>query len=108
MVYFSDRDEIFGEPMINTPHVMSLNNFKAKYASEEHTGFQCNECQLVPIKGLRFKCNVCDTYDLCITCMEKGIHDRTHTLLAIGKYQFSKISMSDIKLDSELGGWFIW
>ncbi|KAF5270348.1 hypothetical protein FQR65_LT05536 [Abscondita terminalis] len=33
-----------------------------------HDGVICNGCGLTPIKGVRFKCKVCDNYDFCESC----------------------------------------
>ncbi|XP_048524463.1 E3 ubiquitin-protein ligase HERC2 [Dendroctonus ponderosae] len=33
-----------------------------------HEGISCNSCCVQPIKGPRFKCKVCDRYDLCDNC----------------------------------------
>jgi hypothetical protein len=103
MVYFSDRDEIFGEPIIDINTTLTLCKLKEKYSEEEHANIECHTCKMKPLKGLRFKCDVCHDYDLCITCMEKRRHDKTHPLIAIGKSCFPEISINDIKLNDELG-----
>jgi len=38
-----------------------------KAAQEEilHPNFICDECEMNPIKGVRFMCSVCSNYDLC-------------------------------------------
>ncbi|KAF5273445.1 hypothetical protein FQA39_LY07462 [Lamprigera yunnana] len=33
-----------------------------------HDGVTCNGCALTPIKGVRFKCKVCENYDYCESC----------------------------------------
>ncbi|XP_066141939.1 E3 ubiquitin-protein ligase HERC2 isoform X1 [Euwallacea fornicatus] len=33
-----------------------------------HDGVACNGCCVQPIRGPRFKCKVCDSYDLCDNC----------------------------------------
>ncbi len=103
MVYFCTPDEIFGEPVVDINASITLNKFKGKYIKEEHIDIACNNCKMVPIKGLRLKCDVCHDYDLCITCMEKREHDKSHPLIAIGKSCFSEISINDIELNDELG-----
>lgn len=103
MVHFSDRNEIFGVPIadLNTP--LTLSALKKKFADEEHLRVQCNYCSIKPIRGLRFKCDTCYDYDLCIKCVELRVHDQTHPLVAIGKDFFMEIPMSDIELKDELG-----
>jgi len=103
MVHFSGDNEIFGEPVVDINTTVTLKKFKEKYSNEEHANLTCDICKITPIKGLQFKCDVCHNYDLCITCMERRIHDQTHPLIAMGKYRFREISMDDIELNDELG-----
>jgi len=103
MVHFSDLDEIFGEPVVDINTTVTLCKFKEKYSEEEHANIECDNCKMMPIKGLRFKCDVCHDYDLCVTCMEKRVHDMPHPFIAIGKSRFAEIPMNDIELNDELG-----
>ena len=103
MVHFSDRNEIFGESIDNINTTVTLHHFKRKYANELHTNVRCNHCSVEPVRGLRFKCDICYNYDLCLKCMEQRVHDQTHPLLAIGKNYFTEIPISDIELKDELG-----
>ena len=103
MVHFSDDNEIFGEAASDIPTNVTLAKFKAKYSKEEHVNVTCGICKITPIRGLVFKCDICHNFDLCITCMEKRVHDQTHPLLAMGKTRFAEIPMDDIELDNELG-----
>merc|ERR1712203_1057952 len=46
-----------------------------------HVGINCNRCGMDPIRGERFKCSVCEDFDLCETCYErktKTTHDPSH------------------------------
>jgi len=43
---------------------------------EVHYGIACGNCAMSPIVGDRFKCSVCESYDLCEACYE--IKDRVH------------------------------
>ncbi|GMS79522.1 hypothetical protein PENTCL1PPCAC_1697, partial [Pristionchus entomophagus] len=46
--------------------------------------FMCDECEcfLAPSTGGRFKCIICDNYDLCAACVAKGVHDN-HALVRL-------------------------
>lgn len=55
--------------------------------SEVHLGVKCAVCA-VKIYNTRFKCIVCDHYNLCCDCEYKGNH-RNHVMLRIG-YPFDK------------------
>jgi len=47
--------------------------------------FTCDGCKQYPIKGKRFKCNVCKDFDFCETCIKKKdeLHDKIHTFTTI-------------------------
>lgn len=49
-----------------------------------HQNVTCDGCNTHPITGIRYKCAVCDDYDLCEDCEERGVHTReNHPLLKI-------------------------
>merc|ERR1712236_43171 len=39
-----------------------------------HHGVTCDSCEKTPIKGYRYKCVVCDDFDLCGICEAAGRH----------------------------------
>ena len=43
-----------------------------------HKGIFCNECRTAGLMGIRWKCAVCNDYDLCNECYMDGKHDRDH------------------------------
>eukprot|EP01113_Clastostelium_recurvatum_P044791 TRINITY_DN75_c0_g1_i1.p1 TRINITY_DN75_c0_g1~~TRINITY_DN75_c0_g1_i1.p1 ORF type:complete len:496 (+),score=181.84 TRINITY_DN75_c0_g1_i1:97-1584(+) len=60
----------------------------AESSSEEpsvHRHVTCDGCKTSPIVGPRFKCKVCDDFDLCASCESKnmtvGTHNPTHTMI---------------------------
>lgn len=63
-----------------------LSNFmedkRTKQANVKHTGYECDGCEINPIKGIRYKCSVCPDYDLCEGCEAKGVHAE-HPMLKI-------------------------
>ena len=40
---------------------------------EIHLGVQCDGCGQCPLIGERYKCKVCDNYDLCGKCKTDGV-----------------------------------
>jgi len=44
-------------------------------------GVTCDGCSASPIVGLRYKCTVCNDFDLCATCEAKDAHPVDHPLL---------------------------
>ena len=42
---------------------------------EVHLGIECDECQMCPIQGPRYKCLECPDYDLCEECYNKDLQE---------------------------------
>jgi len=49
--------------------------------SAAHVGVQCDNCNVVPIVGNRYKCLVCHNFDLCEACESSGVHPQNHELI---------------------------
>lgn len=43
-----------------------------------HIGVTCDQCDTYPIIGTRYKCCVCDNFDLCETCEATSSHPIDH------------------------------
>ena len=50
-----------------------------------HNGIKCNICGTNNIRGIRYKCSICDNYNLCEKCEENSNHDDDHILLKLRK-----------------------
>ena len=50
-----------------------------------HTGIECDNCSVTPIQGLRYKCSICQEYDLCEECEKEGSHghNEDHSMIAV-------------------------
>jgi hypothetical protein len=49
-----------------------------------HHGVHCNECQMKPLLGLRYRCTLCPSYNLCGICFPYEVgHDASHQFLAM-------------------------
>merc|ERR1719228_2750321 len=44
------------------------------YENQIHAGVTCDSCEKQPIEGYRYKCVVCDDFDLCGSCEAEGRH----------------------------------
>ncbi|VDK27928.1 unnamed protein product [Anisakis simplex] len=53
--------------------------FEEKRAKVVHNGVVCDECDK-EVVGIRYKCAVCDDYDLCEECERKGKHSQ-HSMI---------------------------
>ena len=48
-----------------------------------HSGVKCQQCQVYPITGIRYKCLNCDCYNLCEVCEEQYGKNHGHPLLKL-------------------------
>jgi len=46
-----------------------------------HTGVSCDKCGISPIEGTRYKCQICDNFDLCERCEYTSGHPVNHPLI---------------------------
>jgi len=54
---------------------------KIKVPVVVHEGVTCDDCGVSPIEGVRYRCTVCDNYDLCEKCEKKNEHPPAHVLI---------------------------
>ena len=47
----------------------------------------CDICKTKPIVGTRYKCCICDDFDLCSSCEAKGTHN-DHPLVKLTKQDY--------------------
>lgn len=45
-----------------------------------HTGIGCDGCEKSPIVGTRWKCLICENYDLCDECRSSGTASKGHSV----------------------------
>ena len=48
------------------------NKYKNKSYNEIHTGIKCQKCFMYPIIGIRYKCSICNNYNLCEKCEKEN------------------------------------
>ena len=61
-----------------------------------HNGIKCNVCGTNNIRGIRYKCSICDNYNLCEKCEQNSNHDEDHILLKLRK------PLSEIELNQKI------
>lgn len=50
-----------------------------------HTNVTCDECNMNPLRGLRYKCACCLDFDLCSICFPASSHPSTHSFICLRK-----------------------
>jgi len=58
---------------------------KPKVSAEKkafHSRVTCDACETYPIIGARYKCAICEDYDLCESCEAQNVHEH-HPFLKI-------------------------
>ena len=48
-----------------------------------HSKVMCDGCGMLPISGWRFKCSICDDYNLCENCEERLGREHDHPLIKL-------------------------
>ncbi|UJR14449.1 hypothetical protein I4U23_001446 [Adineta vaga] len=104
-VHFKTPGEIFGRTVTDAD--ITLSKLQEFHKNDVHDSISCDGCDIVPIIGLRFKCDTCPNYNLCQRCLARDIiskkHESTHPLIVISREPVHRIPASDIELGDELG-----
>jgi hypothetical protein len=61
-----------------------------------HHGIKCDKCGINPIIGYRYKCSVCNNYNLCENCEMKNYETKEH------QHNFIKIRKEEKKVKKEV------
>jgi hypothetical protein len=75
-------NNIINESKIVEQFILNFKNNKIKkYEKIIHDSVACNSCGIFPIKGKRFKCCICPSFDLCEKCEKKNNHNHPFFIL---------------------------
>ena len=95
--YAKLKEEIIKEKNINVNNIINeskivdkfmenfKNNEKNKYKNISHEGAACSSCGDYPIKGKRFKCCICSSFDLCDECEKTKAIIHSHPFFVLKK-----------------------
>ena len=104
LIRISDRGEIFGEKYTSTNNI-NFEMLTRYFQNQIHESFNCKSClkdSFEPIKGLRFKCDICFDYDLCSKCYEDRKVSKSHTfehpMIVFGQTESLEIEKSNVEL----------
>ena len=111
MIHFKLPNEFLGIDVNQIGEPINLNTLRrvSTLQNEQHLGVTCDgHCHQKSIRGLRFKCDTCPSYNLCHTCaIDKRLlskdHQRDHPLIVTSNKVIPKIDPTDIELGEELG-----
>ncbi|CAF3376096.1 unnamed protein product [Rotaria socialis] len=99
--------ELFGRMIGDVDQEVTMERLVENFQNAKHQGVACDGCSTKSITGIRFKCDTCPSYDLCLKCMKKKKETRHHTakhpLIVIDENNLNVIEMSDIELGHKLG-----
>ncbi|OKL56463.1 hypothetical protein UA08_08135 [Talaromyces atroroseus] len=81
------NDNADGEPAREGQNLLNLlyhiAEDQAKKDGYIHRGVTCNNCGMMPIQGIRYRCDNCVDFDLCENCEAQQVHNKTHVFLKI-------------------------
>ena len=60
---------------LNSDKKYDINASNRNICETIHSGIKCDGCGMYPIKGLRFKCLVCPSFNFCYNCEENEDHE---------------------------------
>ena len=73
-----------------------------------HKGIQCSNCGMLPLLGFRYKCTICDNYNLCENCQDSSVsikHDHPMVKiiyeLMLKDYENMYLKMNDFTQNHE-------
>merc|ERR1719317_1494276 len=92
----SDEELIIALTEMSGPVCKLIINIKSENKSEDisskesqiHPGIVCDGCEKTPIVGPRYKCVVCDDFDLCGSCEAAGRHPG-HNMIRISNQEMN-------------------
>lgn len=81
------NDNAEGEPAREGQNLLNLlyhiAEDQAKKDGYIHRGVTCNNCGMMPIQGIRYRCDNCVDFDLCENCEAQQVHNKTHIFLKV-------------------------
>ena len=70
--------EEFNQKISQISNLMLQSQSNKNKCNTIHEGIKCAKCLKNPIVGFRYKCSICNNYDLCEECEEKNCQTEEH------------------------------
>ena len=77
---------------------------KEENKKEVHWFVSCDGCKMYPLKGKRYKCDVCPNFDFCEECYKKEKDHHKHSFQLVNRRQFFKKIWEKFKQGETLDG----
>jgi len=59
------------------PRTIIPDDYSPDVYAYDDSSLKCDGCEACPIRSERYKCTICEDYDLCSSCKEEGTHAET-------------------------------
>jgi len=66
-----------GQTKRRDPRTIIPDDYSPDVYDYDDSSTKCDGCEACPIRSERYKCTVCEDYDLCSSCKEEGTHAET-------------------------------
>ena len=85
--------EEFNQKILQISNLMLQSQINKNKCNTIHYGIKCAKCLKNPIVGFRYKCSICNNYDLCEECEEKNCQteEHPHSFIKIRKNESNHI-----------------
>ena len=85
--------EEFNQKISQISNLMLQSQINKNKCNTIHYGIKCAKCLKNPIVGFRYKCSICNNYDLCEECEEKNCQteEHPHSFIKIRKHESNNI-----------------
>lgn len=77
---------------------------KEENKEEVHWFVTCDGCKMCPLKGKRYKCDICPNFDFCEKCYKKEKDSHKHSFKIVNRHQFFKQMWENFKKGETMDG----
>ena len=82
-IYYKNMENNYNQKFSQMSNLMLQNQNNMSKCKTIHDGIKCNKCLKLPIIGYRYRCSICNDYNLCDECEENNSKTNSHPHLFI-------------------------